>query len=44
MWGAFYHAMYRGNEGRSIAADDEDRNVFLSMIGEMSERFEIEAT
>lgn len=40
--GAFYHVMSRGNEGRCIAADDGDRNVFLSVIGEMSERFEIE--
>ncbi len=34
--------MSRGNEGRSIAGDDEDRNVFLWVLGEMSERFEIE--
>ena len=40
--GAFYHVMSRGNEGRSIATDDEDRDVFLSVLGEMSERFGIE--
>ncbi|KPA19010.1 toxin RelE [Candidatus Magnetomorum sp. HK-1] len=40
--GALYHVMSRGNEGRSIAEDDEDRTLFLQLLGEMSERFEIE--
>lgn len=40
--GALYHVMSRGNDGRVIMSDDEDREVFLSVLGEMSERFEIE--
>ena len=40
--GALYHVMSRGNEGRGITSDDDDREVFLSVLGEMSARFEIE--
>jgi putative transposase len=40
--GALYHIMSRGNEGRSIHSDDVDRDLFLSLLGEMSERFGIE--
>ena len=40
--GALYHVMSRGNEGRLIHSDEEDREMFLSLLGEMSERFEIE--
>ncbi len=40
--GALYHVMPRGNEGRGIASDDDDREMFFSVLGEMSERFEIE--
>ncbi len=40
--GAFYHVMSRGNEGRDIFFDDEDRELFLNLMGEMSDRFEIE--
>ena len=40
--GALYHVMSRGNEGRDIIRDDEDRKLFLSVLGEMSGRFEIE--
>jgi hypothetical protein len=32
----FYHVMSRGNEGRAITSDDDDREVFLSVLGEMS--------
>lgn len=32
--GAFYHAMSRGNERRDIFFDDEDRNKFLSILGD----------
>ncbi len=40
--GALYHVMSRGNEGRGITQDDEDRRQFLSVLEEMSERFDIE--
>jgi REP element-mobilizing transposase RayT len=39
--GAFYHILSRGNERKDIFLDDKDRRTFLSVIGEMSERFEI---
>ena len=32
----------RGNERRDIFADDQDRGSFLEILGEMSERFEVE--
>jgi REP element-mobilizing transposase RayT len=34
--------MSRGNEGRSIFFDDNDRHSFLGVVGEISERFEID--
>ena len=40
--GAYYHVLSRGNEGRDIFCDDQDRTVFLEVLGEMSDRFEIE--
>ncbi len=40
--GAFYHVMSRGNEGRNIFFDDNDRYGFLGVVGEISERFEID--
>ena len=40
--GAFYHVMSRGNERRPIFPDDEDRSSFLSALGEMAARFEVE--
>ncbi len=40
--GALYHVMSRGNEGRLIHTDDGDRRMFLDVLGEMSERFEID--
>lgn len=40
--GALYHVMSRGNEGRLILSDDEDREMFIAVLGEMSERFDIE--
>ncbi len=39
---ALYHVMSRGNEKRLIHMDDGDRRMFLGVLGEMSERFEIE--
>ena len=40
--GAYYHILSRGNERRDIFADDGDRISFLEILGQMSERFEIE--
>jgi putative transposase len=40
--GALYHILSRGNEQKDIFYDDQDRQLFLKTIGEMSERFEIE--
>ncbi|MBM4056100.1 MAG: transposase [Planctomycetes bacterium] len=40
--GAYYHILSRGNERRDIFADDGDRILFLDILGQMSERFEIE--
>ena len=40
--GAFYHVMSRGNEGRNIFFDDDDRQGFLAVVGGISERFEID--
>ena len=40
--GALYHVMFRGNEGCLIHTDNFDREMFLSVLGEMSERFKIE--
>ncbi|MDA3896321.1 MAG: hypothetical protein PF482_09255 [Desulfobacteraceae bacterium] len=39
--GALYHILSRGNEQQKIFADDQDRNLFLELIGEMSARFDI---
>jgi len=40
--GALYNVLSRGNEGRSIFLDDEDRSVFHKALAELSNRFEIE--
>jgi REP element-mobilizing transposase RayT len=39
--GASYHLMSRGNDGQDIYLNDDDRNLFLETISEMSERFEV---
>ena len=39
--GALYHILSRGNEKKDIFYDDQDRQLFLKSIGEMSDRFEI---
>ena len=36
--GAVYHLMARGNQGREIFADDQDRQRLLDTIGEASEK------
>lgn len=40
--GALYHVMSRGNEGRDIAADDNDRSFFVALLGRMCQRFDVE--
>ena len=40
--GALYHILSRGNEQQDIFLEDEDRNCFLDVLGEMSERFEVD--
>jgi putative transposase len=39
---ALHHILSRGNEQKDIFYDDQDRQLFLKTIGEMSERFEID--
>ncbi|MCP3872704.1 MAG: hypothetical protein GY699_06045, partial [Desulfobacteraceae bacterium] len=38
--GAYYHVMSRGIDGRDIAASIEDKQLFISVIEEMADRFE----
>jgi REP element-mobilizing transposase RayT len=38
--GALYHILSRGNERRKIFLGADDYKVFLSVLEEMSERFE----
>jgi REP element-mobilizing transposase RayT len=40
--GAFYHVLSRGNARQEIFLSDNDRNLFLTLLGELSERFNIE--
>lgn len=40
--GALYHVLSRGNERGNIVVDDDDRNMFLDTVGEMSQRFEVD--
>jgi REP element-mobilizing transposase RayT len=40
--GALYHVMSRGNGSRDIFFSDSDRHLFLSLLEELSERFDIE--
>jgi putative transposase len=39
---ALHHILSRGNEQKDIFYDDQDRQLFLKTIGEMSERFEVD--
>jgi REP-associated tyrosine transposase len=41
--GALYHILSRGNEQQEIFRDDIDRRLFLETVGEMSDRFEMDA-
>ena len=40
--GAYYHILSRGNNQSNIFQSDEDRQDFLYILADMSERFEIE--
>lgn len=40
--GALYHVLSRGNEQQDIYLDNEDRNSFISLMGEITDRFEID--
>jgi REP element-mobilizing transposase RayT len=40
--GALYHVLSRGNDRGNIVVDDQDRNMFLDTVGEMSQRFEVD--
>jgi len=40
--GAYYHIFSRGNNQSNIFHSDEDRQDFLYILADMSERFEIE--
>lgn len=40
--GALYHLLSRGNEGVDIFREQKDREIFLEIIGEFSERFDID--
>ncbi len=40
--GALYHVLSRGNEQQDIYLDNEDRNGFITLMGEITGRFEID--
>ncbi len=40
--GAFYHILSRGNEQQEIFRSDDDREMFLDLIGAFSDRFQID--
>jgi putative transposase len=40
--GGLYHVLSRGNEQRDIFYDDKDRQSFLTIIGEMAERYAVD--
>ncbi len=40
--GAYYHVLSRGNDGKPIFSDDTDRTGFIGLLGDLSERFEID--
>jgi REP element-mobilizing transposase RayT len=41
--GALYHVLYRGNVGQPIFRSKDDLHLFLDLLGELVERFNIEA-
>lgn len=40
--GALYHVLSRGNGGQDIFHSDDDRHLFLGLLEELSERFDVE--
>ena len=40
--GALYHVLSRGNGRQDIFLSDDDRHLFLALLEELSERFNIE--
>lgn len=40
--GALYHVMSRGNERKDIFFDNDDRHLFLNIVEQAAERFEID--
>jgi putative transposase len=40
--GALYHVLSRGNEQGNAFIDDEDRNDFIDLKGEISNRFDVD--
>ncbi len=40
--GALYHVLSRGNEQGNVFIDDEDRNNFMNLLGEISSRFDVD--
>jgi REP-associated tyrosine transposase len=40
--GAYYHVLSRGNKQQAIFLSDNDRYIFLSTLGRLSERFEVD--
>ena len=40
--GALYHILSRGNERRDIFLGDDDYDIFLGVLEEMSYRFEVD--
>jgi putative transposase len=39
--GALYHVLSRGNAQGDLFLDDDDRNDFIGLIGEISKRFDV---
>ena len=39
---ALYHILSRGNERRDIFLGDDDYEIFLGVLEEMSDRFEVD--
>lgn len=40
--GALYQVVLKGNEQGDLVLDDEDRNYFISLMGEISNRFDVD--
>jgi len=40
--GALYHVLSRGNGRQDIFLSDDDRYLFLALLEELSERFNVE--